>query len=161
TLAWPLPEREVQAGPGPVPENIAAAVADAKPKIAALEKKLTETTQDIEDEKADDDKKALKELFEKLTQKFEEINQSGIDEKEALAKLSEMEADRQSMANQLNVAALDGQLSNLGAALAASQAFEGAGKALQEGKLEKAAKELEKLEDVKLTPKEAKALEEK
>ena len=46
-------------------------------------------------------------------------------------------------------------------ALAATSAFEGAGKALQEGKLEKAAKELEKIDEVKLTPKEAKALEEK
>src|SRR5262249_10577366 len=68
---------------------------------------------------------------------------------------------RQSLANQLNVAALDGQMSQLGTALAASQAFEGAGKALQDGKLEKAVKELEKIDDVKLTPKEAKALEEK
>ncbi len=67
----------------------------------------------------------------------------------------------QALANQLNVAALDGQLSSLGTALAASTAFEGAGKALQDGKLEKAAKELEKIDEVKLTPKEAKALEEK
>jgi hypothetical protein len=52
-------------------------------------------------------------------------------------------------------------LSSLGTALAATTAFEGAGKALQDGKLEKAAKELEKIDEVKLTPKDAKALEEK
>src|SRR5207253_7633541 len=67
----------------------------------------------------------------------------------------------QALANQLNIAAMDGQLSSLGTALAASSPFEGAGKALQDGKLEKAAKELEKMDEVKLTPKEAKALEEK
>jgi hypothetical protein len=61
----------------------------------------------------------------------------------------------------LNIAAMDGQLSSLGTAPAASSPFEGAGKALQDGKLEKAAKELEKLDEVKLTPREAKALEEK
>src|SRR5205814_6885103 len=91
----------------------------------------------------------------------EEMTQPGVDEREALAKLSEMQADIQALANELNVAALDGQLSSLGTALAATSAFEGAGKALQDGKLEKAAKELEKIDEVKLTPKDAKALEEK
>jgi hypothetical protein len=160
-LALGVTAPEVQAGPAPLPEHIAAMAAEQKAKLPGFEKKITETTQDLEDEKADEDKKALKELFEKLTQKLEEIDQAGVDEKEALVKLNEMEADRQSMANQLNVAALDGQLSKLGEALAAATAFEGAGKALQEGKLEKAAKELEKLDEVKLTPKEEKALEEK
>lgn len=158
---WPVLAQQAQAGPAPVPEHIAAMAADQKARLPEFEKKVAETTQDIEDEKADEDKKALKDLFEKLAQKLEEINQPGTDEKEALAKLNEMEAERQSVANQLNVAALDGQLGSLGAALAAATAFEGAGKALQEGKLEKAAKELEKLDEVKLTPKEAKALEEK
>ena len=141
--------------------HIAAVAADQKVKLAALEKKLTETAQDLEDEKADDDKKGTKDLLDKLAQKIEELNQPGTDEKEALAKLSEMQAEMQAMANQLNVAALDGQLSSLGSALAAATAFEGAGKALQDGKLEKAAKELDKIDEVKLTPKEAKALEEK
>jgi hypothetical protein len=159
-LAWPLAQ-PIQASPAPVPEHIAAVAADQKAKVANFQKAIDETTQDMEDEKADDDKKALKELVEKLNQKLEEIMQEGTDQKEALAKLSEMMADVQAMANQLNIAALDGQLSSLGTALAASQAFEGAGKALQEGKLEKAAKELEKIDEVNLTPKEAKALEEK
>jgi hypothetical protein len=160
-LALSPPQREVAAAPPPVPDHIAAAAAETKARLAALEKKLSETTQDMEDEKAEDDKKGIKELIEKLNQKVEEINQPGTDEKEALAKLSEMQAELQAMANQLNVAAMDGQLSSLGTALAASTAFEGAGKALQDGKLEKAVKELEKLDEVKLTPKEAKALEEK
>ena len=160
-LALPPAEREALAGPAPVPEHILAVVVDQKAKNADLEKKLAETTQDLEDEKSEDDKKGLKELLEKLTQKLEEISEPGTDEKEALAKLSEMMTANQAMANQLNVAALDGQMSSLGAALAASTAFEGAGKALQDGKLEKAVKELEKIEEVKLTPKEAKALEEK
>jgi hypothetical protein len=160
-LVWPLPARETQAGPAPAPEHIVAAAAGAKQKLPEAQKKLTETLQDVQDEKAEDDQKALEDLFKKLDQKVEEIAQDGTDEKEALAKLSEMQAAVQSLANQLNVAALDGQLSSLGTALAASAAFEGAGKALQDGKLEKAVKEFEKLDEVKLTPKEAKALEEK
>ncbi len=160
-LFLPTAQRELQAALPPVPEHIVAVVADQKAKLAVLDKKLAETTQDLEDEKADEEKKGIKELLEKLTQKLEEINQPGIEEKEALAKLSEMQAEMQALANQLNVAALDGEMSSLGSALAASSAFEGAGKALQDGKLEKAVKELEKIDEVKLTPKEAKALEEK
>ncbi|MDB5311147.1 MAG: hypothetical protein JWO38_5349 [Gemmataceae bacterium] len=160
-LAWPAARREVEAGPAPVPEHILSVAADQKEKLAGLDKKLSETAQGLEDEKAEDDKKGVKELLDKLTQKVEDLTQPGTDEREALAKLSEMQAEVQALANQLNVAAMDGQLSSLGTALAAAAPFEGAGKALQEGKLEKAAKELEKTEDAKLTPKEAKALEEK
>jgi hypothetical protein len=160
-LAWPLARPRAEAGPAPVPDHIVAAAEEQKEKLKALEKKLADTTQDLEDEKSDDEKKGMKELLEKLMQKVEELTQPGTDEKEALAKLSEMQAEMQALANQLNVAAMDGELSSLGTALAASTAFEGAGKALQEGKLEKAAKELEKIDEVKLTPKEAKALEEK
>ncbi|HXD89325.1 MAG TPA: hypothetical protein VN641_22725 [Urbifossiella sp.] len=160
-LAWPLALPDAQAGPAPVPEHIAAVAADQQQKIALATKALSETIQDIDDDQAKEDQKAAQELKDKLAKKTEEVTQDGTDEKEALAKLSEMMAAWQAFANELNVAALEGQMSSLGTALAASQAFEGAGKALMEGKLEKAAKELEKLDEVKLTPKEEKALEEK
>lgn len=160
-LAWPLASQQADASPAPAPEHIVAVAETQKEKLAALDKKLAETTQELEDEKADEEKKGLKEMLEKLLQKVEELTQPGTDEKEALAKLSEMQAEVQALANQLNVAALDGQLSALGTALAATSAFEGAGKALQEGKLEKAAKELDKIDELNLTPREAKALEEK
>ena len=160
-LAWPLAQPELQAGPAPTPEHIAAVAAEQQAKVALATKALAETIQDLEDDQAKEDKKAADELRDKLAKKAEELTQEGTDEKEALAKLSEMMAAWQSFANELNVAALEGQMSSLGTALAASQAFEGAGKALMEGKLEKAAKELEKLDEVKLTPKEEKALEEK
>jgi hypothetical protein len=160
-LTWPLTAPQAEAGPAPTPEHIKAIVQEQKDRLTALDKKLSETANDLDDDKADEEKKGLKELLEKLMEKVEELNQPGVDEKEVLAKLSEMQAEVQALANQLSIAAMDGQLSSLGTALAASSAFEGAGKALQDGKLEKAAKELEKLDDVKLTPKETKALEEK
>ena len=78
-----------------------------------------------------------------------------------LAKLAEMSAQNTQMLDQLNIAALDGQLGALGTALASSQAFEAAGKALMKGDWDKAAKEFEKLDEVKLTPKESKDLEQK
>ncbi len=160
-LFWPATTPSLEAAPAPTPEHVATAASELKIKIAELHKKLAETAQDSEDEKAEEEKKSLEEAMKKLEEKVEELNQPNVSEREALAKLSEMQTEMQNLANQLNVAAMDGQLSSLGAALAATQAFEGAGKALQDGKMEKAAKELEKLDEVKLTPKEAKALEEK
>jgi hypothetical protein len=160
-LFWPVSQPQLEASTTPTPEHIVAATQETKAKLAELQKKLSETTQDMEDEEGQEEKKGIEELMKKLEEKLEELTQPNVNEREALVKLSEMQAEMQNMANQLNVAALEGQLSSLGTALSASQAFEGAGKALQEGKLEKAAKELEKIDDVKLTPKEAKALEEK
>jgi hypothetical protein len=160
-LAWPLTRPEAEGSPAPAPDHIIAIAQEQKAKLAALDKKLAETIQDMEDEKAGDEKKGLKDLLEKLQQKLEEMTQPGVDDKEGLAKLSEMLAEVQALANQMNVAALDGQLSSLGNALAASSPFDGAGRALMDAKLEKAAKELEKLDEVKMTPREAKALEEK
>ena len=131
-LAWPLTQREAAAAPAPVPEHIAAVAADQKVKLTTLDKNLSETTQDLEDEKADDNKKGIKELLEKLAQKIEEINQPGRTRKSACQAVGDA-SRMQALANQLNVAAMDGQLSSLGSALAASTAFEGAGKALRMG----------------------------
>jgi hypothetical protein len=159
-LCWPAHERQAAAALAPAPDGVVA-VAEEKKELARLaEKKLAEMFADADDENAEQDKKGLKELMEKLAKKLEEMTENGMTEREALAKLSEMIAQNQAMLDQLNIAALDGQLGSLGTAMAATQAFEGAGKALQEGKLEKAVEKLEKLDEVKLTPKEAKALEE-
>ena len=103
-LAWPLPPRETQAGPAPVPENILAVAAEQKAKIPEFQKKLSETAQDTQDEK-NDEQKAFEKQLEKDAQKLEELNQAGTDQKEALAKLSELQAAWQSLANELNTAA--------------------------------------------------------
>src|SRR6185437_408607 len=56
---------------------------------------------------------------------------------------------------------VDGQLQSMGDALVPADALEAAGHALQEGKFDKAAEELEKLENPELDRKEAKTVEEK
>src|SRR4029453_1195539 len=101
------------------------------------------------------------ELVQKLKSIAEEMKEQNVDEKEALAKLSEMQSAIQAQMAQFNIAVVDGQLASLGAAMSAATGLEGAGKALQEAKLEKAARELEKLEDPKLGRKEQKAVDEK
>ncbi len=158
-LVWPLNPPKAEAGPTPTPDHIVAMVEKQKAENAALLKKLEEMIQDTDEGK--EEAQGVKDLIQKIKDKLDEMAQENTSEQEALAKLSEMSAEAQALATQLNPAALDGALASLGTALAASQAFEGAGKALQKGDLDKAAKELEKLSEVTLTPKEAKDLEQK
>ena len=61
---------------------------------------------------------------------------------------------------EFNVGQVDAQMQALGEAMASTQALEGAGQALQQGKYDKAAEQLEKAEP-KLDRKEAKTLKEK
>ncbi len=151
-LMWMFPfgASSVEAGP-----------AQPLPQIVAEAERLQESLQDLEEAARQEDNKELEKLVEQLRQKIEEMKQPGVDEREALAKLSEMEAAIQSQQAQYNSALVDGQLQSLGAAMSAAVALEGAGKALEENKLEKAAKELEQLEDPQLDRKEQKVVEEK
>jgi hypothetical protein len=135
------------------PEPLAQVVAEAE--------KIQESLQELEEVAEQEESKELKELVTKLKEQVEEMKQPGVDEREALAKLSEMQSAIQAQMAQFNVAVVDGQLASLGAAMSAATALEGAGKALQEAKLDKAAQELEKLEDPQLDRKEQKAVEEK
>ena len=102
----------------------------------------------------------LKELVQKLTETIQEMKQPGVDTKEALAKLSEMQAAIAAQQAQFNVGLVDAQMQALGEAMASTQALEGAGQALQQGKYDKAAEQLEKAEP-KFDRKEAKTLKEK
>jgi hypothetical protein len=150
-LPFLLPQtQEVNAGPR-----------EPLPQVLAEAEKLQERLSELEEVAQKEENKELKELVQKLKEKTEELAQPDVDEKEALAKLSEMQTAIQAEMAQYNVAVVDGQLASLGAALTSAAATEGAGKALQDNKLDKAAQELEKLEDPNLDRKEQKALEEK
>lgn len=151
-LMWlfPFGVPPVEAGPAPAP-----------PQIVAEADRLAQSLQDLEEAAREEDNKELEKLVDQLRQKIEEMKQPGVDEREALAKLSEMEAAIQAQQAQYNTAVVDGELQALGTAMSAATALEGAGKALQESKLDKAAKELEQLDDPQLDRKEQKVVEEK
>ena len=146
----PLKPKPVQAGPQPAPEYIVAEAEQLQESFKELDQ-LVEQTQDEE----------LEKLLKELKTKANEMKQEGVNEKEALAKLSEMEAAIQAKMAQYNTAVVDGQMQSLGNALSLSPAFEGAGKALQEGDLEKAQAEMQKLDEVELERREAQALKDK
>lgn len=147
---WPIGGPQVEAGPA---EPLAVVVGEAE-KIAEDLKAFEEIAKQERNDELD-------KLIEELREKVEEMKQPGVDVREALAKLSEMQEAMQTLAAQYNVAAVDAQLQSLGNALQNAQSLESAGQALAESKYDKAADELEKLDEFQLEKKEAKVLEEK
>src|SRR5262249_16500652 len=149
-LSWPIALKSVQAQPAPrLPEELVQSITNDQ-----YLKQLDDLAKSERDEK-------LKDLLKELRQKAEELKQAGVDEREALAKLSEMQAALNSQQAQYNTGLVDGQLQALGEALTPANALEGAGNALQQAQFDKAAEELEKIENPELDRKEAKAVEEK
>ena len=149
-LVWPTGPRAVEASPSsPLPEILAEA--------AQIEEDLNEF-----DELAKrDENKELEKLVEMLREKVADMKVPGVDLREALAKLSEMQSAIQAQQAQYNVELVDAQLESLGAGMSISQALSPAGQSLVEGKFDKAAEELEKIDEPELDRKEAKAVEEK
>jgi hypothetical protein len=147
-VLWPRATPVQARTPDPL-EHVVAAALEAEESLAPLE----------EVAKKENDPK-LKELVQKLSETIKEMKLPGVDTKEALAKLSEMQAAIAAQQAQFNVGLVDAQMEALGEAMASTQALEGAGQALQQGKYDKAAQELERAEP-KFDRKEAKALKEK
>lgn len=146
-LLWP--RRQVVANvPSPL-EAIVSAAEDARESLEDLEK-AAEQENDPE----------LEKLVKQLQTKIDEMEQPGVDVREALAKLSEMQAALEFQQALYNVGMVDAQMKTLGEAMASTQALEAAGQALQQEKYEKAAQELDQA-DPKFDRKEAKALKEK
>ena len=147
-LLWPQPTR-VHAQPAAPLEAVLAAALDAE-----------ESLEDLQEAAKKENDPKLKELVQKLNETIQEMKLPGVDTKEALAKLSEMQAAVAAQQAQFNVGLVDAQMQALGEAMASTQALEGAGQALQQGKYDKAAEQLERAEP-KFDRKEAKTLKEK
>jgi hypothetical protein len=147
-LLWPR-AGVVKAEPAAPLEAVLAAAEDAEDSVEELN----------EAAKKDNDIK-LKELVQKLSETIQDMKLPGVDTKEALAKLSEMQAAITAQQAQFNVGLVDAQMQSLGEAMASTQALEGAGQALQQGKYDKAADQLDKAEP-KFDRKETKTLKEK
>ena len=135
----------------------------AAPLAAVLEQAelIAEDLRQLDDLARQEHDKGLEKLVEELRGKVEELKQPGVDVREAMAKISEMQAAIAAEQAQYNVALVDAQLSALGDAMTPAQALEALGKALVESKFDKAAQKLETMDPPDIEPKEAKAAEEK
>jgi hypothetical protein len=147
-LLWPQ-ARRAHARPSEPLDAVVAAALEAE-----------ESLEDLQEAVRKENDPKLKELVQKLSETIEEMKLPGVDTKEALAKLSEMQAAITAQQAQFNVGLVDAQMQSLGEAMASTQALEGAGQALQDGKYDKAAEQLEKAEP-KFDRKEAKTLKDK
>ncbi|HZW32702.1 MAG TPA: hypothetical protein VFF52_18460 [Isosphaeraceae bacterium] len=147
-LFWPRPAAVQAKTPEPL-ESVLDAADEAE-----------EIVEDIQQAARKEKDPQLKELVQKLTETIEQMKQPGVDVKEALAKLSEMQAAIAAQQAEFNVGLVDTQMQALGEALASTQALDGAGQSLQLGKYDKAADQLEQA-DPKFDRKEAKTLKEK
>ncbi|MFV1963986.1 MAG: hypothetical protein ACC628_01080 [Pirellulaceae bacterium] len=103
----------------------------------------------------------IEELLKELAGKIEELKRPGMDPKEALAKLSEMEAALLAKQEQLADPGTEAALREIGEALSLAEPFEAAGEAMSRGEMEKAAEELAKLEMPKLDRQTERAITEK
>jgi hypothetical protein len=141
---------EVSASPSQPLEVVIDSAERAADELKSLEEFAREE-QDAEVQK----------LVMELKQAIDELKQPGVDLREALAKLSLMQAAVEKQQAQFNIGQVDAQLQAVGEALALSDALAEAGKALAAGQLEKAAEELEKLEVPQLDRQVEKTIKEK
>ncbi len=149
-LCWPSGRSLVNAGPS---QPIDAIVTEAEIVAENLQALLDQLPENHDPE--------IDSLIKELQAKANEMKEPGVDVREALAKMSEMQAALQAVAAQFNVAATDEQMKAIGEALQSAEALQQAGQALQDGKYEKAADELAKLENPKLDRKESRAVSDK
>ena len=98
--------------------------------------------------------KILKEVARQLT----DLKTPGLDPKEALARLSQMEAALQKIQQQVAEASVEAELQEAGEALTLADAMAVAGQAMANGEMEKAAEELSNLELPELDRKTEKAI---
>jgi|JI6StandDraft_1071083.scaffolds.fasta_scaffold39174_2 hypothetical protein len=103
----------------------------------------------------------IEKLLKELNAKLEELKDPALAPKEALAKLSEMEASIQAMQKDLNETQSEAALKEIGEALTLSESMSTAGAALSKGDMEKAAEELAKMEMPELDRKTEKSISEK
>ncbi len=145
---------------GPARELDAAAVVP-NDVVLAQAARVAEDLEELEEFNQEDRDPEIEELLRELAEKIEELQQPGVDPKEALATLSEMEAALEAKQQQLADPGTEAALQAIGEALSLAEPFAAAGEAMAKGDMEKAAEELEKLEMPELDRQTERALTEK
>lgn len=143
----------------PGPQPVVAAVAD--PVILSQALRIDEELDELEKFNREDRDPEIERLLEQLAETLEQLQQPGVEPKEALAKLSQMEAALEAQQQHLASPQMDSQLQQLGEALSLAEPLASAGQALEQGEYEKAAEELEKQELPKLDRQTERAVVEK
>jgi hypothetical protein len=132
------------------------------PHIVTEAERLEQTMiEDLDELAEEQESKELKGLAEQLKRMLAEMKEPGVEERQAIARLSEMQAAIAALQQQFDLEAMDAKLQSVGEALAPAAAMKAAADALQEGKYDKAAEHLEKIDASQLSRKESRAVQEK
>ncbi len=120
-----------------------------------LEETMVEELRELAEETKEPE---LKDLVEEIEKLVEEMKSPEVDQREALAKLSEMQQNLSEALNQFSAEKTDADLKELAAALEAAESMQAIAEALKDGKYDKAAEQLEKIDASSLTRKERDAV---
>ena len=144
----PLANRQIEAK---LVEPLEKVVAEAE----ILEETMLEELNELAEES---NEKEIEELAAELEELVQEMKEEGVDEREALAKLSEMQAAVAAAQAEFNMDVIDAQMHAMGEAMAPAASMRAASSALQEGDYKKAADKLENLDPSMITKKESKTV---
>jgi hypothetical protein len=123
-----------------------------------LDEELVEDLEKVNEEAKDEE---LDELVKELKEMLKEMKEPGVDERDAIAKMSEMQAAIAALQQEYNSAKMDANLEAVGEAFAPAAALKAAAESLKGQKYDKAADELSKVDFDQLSRKEAKAVTDK
>ncbi len=124
-------------------------------QAATLEETMLEDLRELAEKQPDPE---LKELTKELEEMVDQLKSPEVDQREALAKISEMQQTLAAALDKLDLQQMDAQLQQLAAAFEPAESMQAMAEALKAGKYEKAAQELEKMDPKNLDRKQREAL---
>ena len=128
--------------------------------VASQALRIDESLAELEEFNSEELDPEIERLLKDLAENIKELKKPEMDPKEALAKLSEMEAALQEQQEKLNQETTEAALQQVGEALTLAEQMQAAGKAMAKGEMEKAAEELAKLDMPELDRKTEKSITE-
>ncbi|MEJ7592974.1 MAG: hypothetical protein WKF77_15610 [Planctomycetaceae bacterium] len=142
------------------PERIHAST-EINPVVSAQADRVAVGLEELEEFQQEQNDPELESVLKELARQLTGLKTPGLVPKEALAKLSEMEAALQEMQQHVAETSVEAELHEAGEAFTLAEAMAAAGQAMAKGEMEKAAAELSKLEMPELDRKTEKAISEK
>ena len=128
--------------------------------VSSQAMRIGQSLEELEDFNTEALDPEIEELLKDLAKSIDELKKPEVDPKEALAKLSEMEAALQEQQEKLHQENSEAALQQVGEALTLAEQMQAAGEAMAKGEMEKAAEELAKLDMPELDRKMEKSITE-
>ena len=143
------------------PREIVQASVTPNEVVAEQAVQATENLEELKRFQEEHQDADLDKMLKDLNQQLKVLAAPGTTPKEALEKLSEMEASLQDMQQQLSDPAAESQLKEIGEALSLAESTAAAGAALSKGDMQKAAEELSQMTKPQLDRKTERVVKEK